>query len=170
MSEALTGLAYSLLGFVIGYIVGKAGAEVHEIKEVVAPDRHPAHEGQPQKKRGIVNLTKSRGVGVLLICLALVTVLLSTLTAIDLRNQADCRDRYNLRFYQAYVERARAADADRTSFNQMLYALNDPDLQKRRAAYVRYIADIKKTEAARAKNPLPYPPNPTGYCKTKNPK
>lgn len=168
MSEALTGLAYSLLGFVIGYIVGKAGAEVHEIKEVVAPDHHPAHEAPlPTKKRGIMNITKSRGLGVLLIILALVTVLLSTLTAIDLRNQADCRDSYNLRFYEAYVVRARAADSDRKSFNQMLYALNDPDLQKRRAAYVKYLDDIKKTDAQRKKNPLPFPPNPTGYCKNK---
>lgn len=169
MTEALSGLAYSLLGFVIGYIIGKAGKEVHDIKEVVAPDHHAAHEAKPTpKKRGLMHsITKSRGVGVLLIVLALVTVLLSTLTAIDLRNQAECRDRYNVRMFQAFVARAKANDLDRASFNQMLYALNDPDATKRRAAYVRYLADIKKTDAQRAKSPLPNPPDPNGFCKTK---
>ena len=168
MSEALSGLAYSLLGFVIGYIIGKAGAEVHEIKEVVAPDHHPAHEAHTVRKQGFMHaITKSRGVGVLLIVLALVTVLLSTLTAIDLRDQAECRDRYNMRFFQAYVTRSKAADADRASFNALIYALNSPDPDARRASYLRYVEEIKQTDTQRKKNPLPNPPDPTGFCKNK---
>jgi hypothetical protein len=169
MSEALSGLAYSLLGFVIGYIIGKAGAEVHDIKEVVAPGHHPAHEAKPTpRKQGLMHaITKSRGVGVVLILLALVTVLLSTLTAIDLRDQAQCRDRYNTRFFQAYVTRSKAADADRNSFNQLLYALNDPDPAKRRVSYQKYVDETKQTDAQRKKNPLPNPPDPTGFCQNK---
>lgn len=162
--EATSSLAYSLLGLVIGFALGRATREVHEIKEAVAPDPHPAHEKPPTRKQGRMSYVKSRTIGVMLIGLALVTVLMTSIVAIEDRRQNECFRNYNIAFAKAFQERALAADRDRISLNRMLIALNNPNAEVRRKVFENYLDEIALTDLERKKNPLPRPPDPARFC------
>jgi hypothetical protein len=170
--ETLHSLAYSTLGLIIGFMIGRLTREVHEVKEVVCPDEHtghvhPAHE-KPTGKQGPVPTTvliRSRTLGVMLIILSLVTVLLSTITAIDNRRKADCNRRYNIEFVRVFLERSKAADQDRDSLNKMLRGIDSPDRAVRERVFRDYLTEIAATEEQRKQNPLPAPPDPATFCK-----
>lgn len=163
VAEAVNSLAYSLLGLIIGFVLGRATKEVHEIKEkIVEPDHHPQHE-KPSRKQG-QGVMKSRTLGVMLIVLALLTVLMSSLTAVQDRAQSDCFRRYNVAFGKAFSERAKAADADRASLNKMLTAINTPDQATRARVYQQYLDELAQTDKQRKANPLPQPPDAAKFC------
>ena len=107
---------------------------------------------------------KSRVLGVMLLLLALLTVLMSSLTSIKDRQQADCFRRYNTEFVRVFTERAKASDADRASLSRLITGLNSPDREYRQRVYQKYLEELGETDKRRKANPLPQPPDPTTYC------
>jgi hypothetical protein len=168
--ETLHSLAYSTLGLIIGFVIGRLTREVHEVRETVCPDEHTGHVHPQHEKPGkqgampTTVLIRSRSLGVMLIILSLVTVLLSTITAIDNRKKADCNRRYNVEFVRVFLERAKAGDKDRASLNRMLTGINTPDQAVRQQVFRDYLEEIAATEQERRENPLPTPPDPKTFC------
>jgi hypothetical protein len=186
MNELLGNLAYSGLGFLLGYLVGGLRAEVHEIRETVC--QHPdhdemSHDGTPDEQAGTEMDTETRPlnekpwhkrftlnvvIGALLILLSLYTVVSSTRLSSSDKDQAECFTTYNLQFIKAYQARAFAADQDRESFNRLMLTLDNPNPKVRRDAFETYLADVRKTDEQRKKTPLPVPPNPEKFCERTN--
>jgi hypothetical protein len=176
LSDIVASLAWSALGFVAGYVVGAMRVEVHEIKETVC--EHPDHEHKEASQLGTrergdltmpkrllhKNFTVNVLVGGLIILLAVYTTITGAINSARDEEQARCFTNYNLQFIEAYQARARAADQDRNSFSKLILSLEDPDAADRRAAFSKYVEEVRDTDAQRRNTPLPEPPNPEQFC------
>jgi hypothetical protein len=151
LDELMRQLAASFAGLVIGWFCGSAyckGKVLHLIE-------HREH---------VPRWSDSRGLGIVLIVLALITTLMSSVTSYRAQEQARCFTAYNKEFVNAYTARAIAADKDRASFNNLVISLGSSDQQVRARVFAKYIEDIKATDEERKKNPIPNPPDPSKYC------
>jgi hypothetical protein len=155
--QVLAGCIYSLAGFLVGFLVGRITREVHEIRESVVPDTFASKDDHGQ------HATK---LGVVVIILSLLTVLGATFTGVQAKRQADCQNDYNARFVEAFQARAKASDADRSALNAMILGLADTTTSQaeRRAIFLGYVDQVKKSDATRKANPLPAPPDPRDLC------
>lgn len=158
MIDALLGVAYSLVGFVVGFLLGRVTREVHEIKEAVVPETF-ANEDSDHR----AHLTR---LGIVVIILSLATVTTSAMSTIAVYRQSDCLRDYNSRFTVAFNARAAASDADRTALNSMILSIADKTKtqKEREVAFTTYVQQVKDGNATRAKNPLPQPPDPRRLC------
>lgn len=156
--DVLTGLVYSVAGFMGGFTVGRLTREVHEIRETVMPDTFARKDSD-----GSQHATK---LGVAIIILSLLTVISAAFTAVQAKRQAQCQRDYNARFVEAFQARARAADADRAALNTMIIRIANQKSTpaERKRVVAEYVQSIEAGDAARKAHPLPQPPDPRDLC------
>jgi len=156
--DALLGTAYSLTGFVVGFLLGRVTREVHEIKETVVPETFAQEDAYHH--------TRATRLGIVVIILSLVTVVSSAMSTVAVYRQADCLREYNSRFTLAFNARATANDTDRKALNTMIVSIADRSLsqQERAAKFAAYVEQVKAGDRLRAEHPLPQPPDPRRLC------
>lgn len=154
IDELMRQLAASFAGLVIGWFCGSAYCQTRVLRMIEKHDRTP-------------RWSDSRTLGIVLIVLAILTTLMSSITSYQAQEQARCFTRYNTEFVKAYTARANAADKDRASLNNLIISLTNTDPAIRARVFSKYVEDIKATDRQREASPIPNPPNPNKYCERK---
>lgn len=158
VNELLLNIAYSLMGFGVGFFTGRLSRDVHDIKEAVVPNTFAKSDED--------DAVHPTALGIVVIVLSVLTVATSAYATFQTWEQADCTRDYNARFAVAFQARAKTNDADRTALNNMLVGIADQRLTRaeRTRIYNDYVAQVKRSNETRKKNPLPQPPDPADYC------
>jgi hypothetical protein len=165
ITYVLHALAWSGIGYFAGYIVGKIGCEVHQVREAVAPSSGDQEGWPPMRRRGD---RRSLIFGAFLVGLAALTVLLSAISLVRLESLTRCQANYAEQAAEATQARTRAAEDDREALNLLVRRVTDavasvPDADARRpqvqAALGDYTAAVREADAQREAQPFPAPPS-----------
>lgn len=97
-----------------------------------------------------------RGIGLVLVLVAVVSVLLVYARTEELRRLTACQADYNEAFKQANNEHTEAAKQDRAAIRVFLQALAATrDQQARTDAYQTYLRSLDEADARRSSHPIP---------------
>lgn len=112
----------------------------------------------------------SRAAGLILIVLALVTSVITIVTATRQHHLAECQAEYNVRFAEALRARQAATDSDRDALDAMIFTVTTAkDRDTVRNALDTYVSTRRRADAYRAAHPLPEPvptnATPAGGCR-----
>lgn len=142
--DLIAALCWSLAGFLAGWLVGRAGKDVHQIKEAVVSDDtdHP-----PPPRRAPVDRVRLTGAAVLVVAVASVAAMSWQVTV---RQRAvECQLDVMSRSAQITNARAELAAQDREALNTMIAAVFRPGDQGERQAYRDYLATLAANAQAR---------------------
>lgn len=152
--DVLAALAWSAAGFILGYLVGRAAREVHEIKEAVVEEKTE----QPTPKRPQRSRPETHQViGIVLVILALGSVMLMTKQLSDRQAEIECRADVLNETISTLDQRGQLASQDRAALDRFMGRVFSPDAtaQTARRAYVAYTRAVAANAEERAE--LAYP-------------
>lgn len=150
MGELVRSLAISMAGLIVGWFLGTAYCQWKAASE----------DDRPHPSRWL----GGRFLGIAIIVLAVVTTAMASVTSYEQQRQSQCFRDYNRDFVTSYTARVEAANKDRNALNALIISLDNPDPVARQTIFRNYIANIRITDAERAKHPVPTPPDPKDYC------
>lgn len=154
-SDVIAALAWSLAGFVVGFLGGRISRDVRDIRNAAVDDDE--YTG-PDRRRRRPPFGGDRLLGVFLILLAISTVTLLAVSNAQQRAIVDCQADVNRQLVEAINARGDSAAKDRKALNDMLQAvLTLPTPEQRRDALVDYLNTSKRTDEERARAPYPDP-------------
>ena len=185
-SDAISGLAYSLGGFVVGFMGARWWyVDVRSREHLM--DTGVERRSGDDRRHGDRRATASAPnliVGIVLVLIAVLSVAASTVAITQQQAQVDCQTRYNEAFAAALTERTNAAGEVREAFRAVTDAMrrviatvailqNRPPSQENEAQFIgaldnylkvtaEYDRQLAKSEQQREQNPLP--PPPTEVC------
>lgn len=152
MNEILASVSWSLIGFLLGWLVGREMLFISQIREAVVSEEERErtdHKVTPEKR--------SRLLGFIVVLLALLSVLEGAYYTWDTEKKTACQAHYNADFTKVVGLRAQWADDDKRALNKMLSdilgAAGQPG--KGRDILIKYIQSTERTDKLRAENPLP---------------
>ena len=153
-------LAWSLAGFLLGYLLGRAGREIHEVKEAVVTDTQCPTESR--RRPGVFGFVQTQWFGAILIILAVATVSVSGYTLNKQGRLLDCQTAYNIAYADALKERTMAAGTDRQATRDMvgtIAGIEAVPAEQRRGVYqsalTKFLTTTANADAQRNRNPLP---------------
>lgn len=154
-------LAWSLVGFALGWVVASLRHDLTQIKETVV------HEDPPPTPRHVTHHpSASRWLGIVVALLAAVTVVQGLIAQQKIADVTACQAEFNRDFAHASSLRSQLAAEDRAALNSMLIALyrqrNQPD-SARLDTFREWVKTTQANEVERANHPLP--DYPIGDCK-----
>jgi hypothetical protein len=131
---ALTTLAASIGGLIVGYWLGRMSREVHELREALMAEQDAHHatkarhgNGEPEIDRRSGDDRRQHGngfpnliVGILLVVLSVASISAGALSLARRNAAVDCQQAYNVAFSRALTERAQAAAFDRAAFTLLI--------------------------------------------------
>lgn len=146
-SSLVQSLAWSMLGFVLGYFLGRATGEVHIVNVKTDEDyRVPNH-----RRFDVV-------VGTSVIILSILSVILASMAISRRGDQVACQSQYNAAVADALRARTEAANEDRTALTKLVSGVaQSKSSEDTLRALNQYLATTRKTEQDRAETPLPDP-------------
>lgn len=150
--------AWSLAGFLLGWLLGHLGRTVQEIGEVVAMTQEPPRYVAPRRS----TVTWERAAGVVLVILAAVTLVTAAASARQLQAVTECQTSYNNALRDLLDQRSAATTRVRTAQREFITALSAPGvdtLDDARPALDRYRTAIVADADEREHTPVPAPPN-----------
>lgn len=151
IADLVQSLAWSVLGFLLGYAVGKTTRDVHIVN--VRDDSPPQKIPPSLRKFDAV-------IGTAVLLMAVLSVIMSSITLARLGDKIDCQARYNERVSEALTARTRAAADDRKAMLNLVTSAARADTREESvAALNRYLEAAADADAARARNPFPEPPS-----------
>lgn len=158
----VSSLAWSLAGFLLGWLLATLRQDVRIIRRAVMPNTPVA----TWRGHTMTAALATRVLGIIVSVLAIVTVA-STFIANDRINDATaCQAEYNRRFAEVQNLRARLAQEDRDALQNMLITL----YQRRGASqaeqlevFQQWVDTVRSSQRERKQNPLPELPR--GDCR-----
>lgn len=164
--DALVNLAWSSLGFLGGFIVGRMSRDVRDACADHADTSQESPVMPQQAPRRLAHALVGRVIGVLLILLALATLLASALSLQRQEEAVACQTRYAEAVARALNARTQVAAEDRAALVGAVLGVNavtatDPLVREAevRVALDGYLTAIRQGDERRAQNPLPDPPS-----------
>lgn len=163
--DLISGLVWSLIGFIAGYLVANLKMEMDQIKEAVVNDDSD-DSGQDEDRDGYAGGHGGPGgehrprfprwLGVVVILLAVVTVAQGVYFSRQARETSHCQAQFNSDFSTALTLRNGWAAEDRAQLTKMIdTVLTGATPEVRRKALEDYLAAVHKNDALRAQHPLP---------------
>ncbi|MFK0249293.1 hypothetical protein ACIQUM_31730 [Amycolatopsis azurea] len=171
MSELWTYLTesagWAVLGFVVGYLVGRAARDVHRVAIAITTEDTVPDPQLPAPRRRL--LTGQFVLGVVVVLLGVLTVAQGIATNNATRRITECQQAYSNGFADALDARASATTDAQNALDELMKTMSGyladspipPD--KVRAAIGDYLAKRAKAETERQQHP--YPPPPRDLCK-----
>lgn len=171
MDEFIASAAWSLLGFVIGWLVGREARTIETIKEAVVderPEEKTVSGGARMPEVVVVRQEQSphfpeptsdgsRTLGWIVIVLALFTILQAAYFTFENQQNVECQAKYNAAVAEVQNRRGEWIDEDRAvliDFFKTVY--NKPaDDEEELQAFRNLIRTYDRNSALRAENPLP---------------
>lgn len=143
MISLITGLCYSALGFILGWVAGRVGRGIP--KEPV--------EQLPQKRWWRVMRLM---LGIIILILVAYTVISGIVAAAHDRAVAECQTQLNQDFRTALVARSQAAANERTAQKTLLLVTSDPKTPQslKYQAIQDYLKTLDAADQTRADSPL----------------
>lgn len=150
--------AWSLAGFLLGWLLGHLGRRISNLEEVVSmpPSSRPAH------RPGRSPFTWERVAGVVLVVLSAVTIITAATSAHQLQRTTECQTAYNVALRDLLGQRTESTQRVRQAQRDFIAALAAPGvetLDEARPALDRYRGAIEADAAARDRTPVPAAPN-----------
>lgn len=161
--------AWSLVGFVGGWLLATVGRDVKDIREAVMHDEEapvaepPVHHVEAQVGRSD---TATRWLGIVVALLAIVTVAQALYLNRKQAEVVECQTNFNNTFSEVSTLRSKLANEDRLALQNMLLALyrqRGADEARRLETFREWVTTVERNEREREANPLPALPH--GDCK-----
>ncbi len=159
LSDLANSLAYSLIGFVLGWLIGYEARTLDYIRKAVKisgdMESDPGEDGDMTETRSSSTLGR---IGYAIIILSLLTILQSAYFSYTQRQVSQCLSDYNEDFSEVYDLRSKFAEYDREALTRFLdtYQQTPPPTETERLqALLALRADYARTEALRDKTPFP---------------
>lgn len=152
----LHAVAWSVGGFVLGYVVAGVSTDLHTIKEAVVPERKTP-------RRRLRPYLPDRALGVVLILLAILSVVGIAFFNHDRAERLDCQSRINGELVRTINERTRIYNADRQALDDLILTFatlrgtEAERRQKSREAFEAYVQTLSESAERRARFPYPDP-------------
>lgn len=152
----VTALGWSLAGFLLGYALGRAVREVHEIKEAVV-SKSPRTGSRPVRRIEVHQL-----IGALVVVLAVASVLVMAKQITDRQGEIECRADVLNETIEVLDQRAQLAGKDRAALDEFMSNVFSPDVDEEsaRRAYLKYTKRIARN--ADQRSDLTYPEDGCG--------
>ncbi|SFO82061.1 hypothetical protein SAMN05421810_10166 [Amycolatopsis arida] len=163
---AVESAGWALLGFIVGYLVGRAMRDVHHMATAI-----PTENTDPDPRRGQDRSRVPPGqvvLGVVILLLGGLTVTQGIISHSATRRVADCQATYNNSFADALDARSNATADAQAALDELLKTvsghLGQPPvpLDQVRAAIDHYLIERARANATRDQHP--YPPPPRDLC------
>lgn len=158
LSDLANSIAYSLIGFVLGWLVGYEARTLDYIRRSckISGDM----EGDPGEDESMTETRSSTlgRIGYAIILLSLLTILQSAYFSYTQRKTSECLSEYNKDFSEVYDLRSKFAEYDREAFTRFLdtYQQSPPPTEAERlSALLTLRADYARTEELRDQAPFP---------------
>lgn len=132
MSYVFTSLAWSLCGFLAGWLLGGLGRDL-----IGAP----------------LHLWTERVIGIVVVILAVVTMVTSVSVNARLENVISCQAAFNANYRQALADRNEATNQERDAQRKLILSITQGGNDQQ--ALTEYLDALNATNANRAENPLP---------------
>lgn len=144
-------IAYSLLGFVLGWLVGREARKIEEVHRVVVEEGEEMSESVAE-----VEKTPQSKFGVFLVVLAIFTVIQTAYFSYEQNRVTECLSNYNHSLAEVQNLRAQWLDQDRQAFIEFFDTYQgNPTEEERRAAFFNLIETYEKNTERRKSTPLP---------------
>lgn len=149
----LQSLGFSLIGFIVGYVLGELGPALcgwGEIGETVSqyPPRHPP-----------LAIVARYVAGIAILLLVVITMVIAVSANARLQGTIACQAQFNTTYRDALVERNEATDQERQAQRTLLltFVARNPSStpQQQETAIQNYLAVLAQSDQKRAANPLP---------------
>lgn len=150
--------AWSLAGFLLGWLLGHLGRKIHDLEEVVAM---PA-ASRPGYRPGRTPVTWERVAGVILVLLSAATIITAATSAHQLQQTTECQTAYNMALRDMLGQRTESTQRVRQAQREFIAALSTggvETLAEARPALDRYRVAIDADSADRDRTPVPVAPN-----------
>lgn len=151
IQDLLPSICWSLIGFLIGWLVGREMLFISQIREAVV--------SEDERQRTDHNIAdtpekRSRLLGFVVVTLAVFSVLQGSYYAYETKKSAQCQAQYNDDFAKVLQQRAVWADEDRRELTRTVESiLTGPNASRK--ALQDYLDTVAKNDKLRAENPLP---------------
>lgn len=158
LAYLINSAAWSVVGFISGWLLATVGRDVKDIKEAVVPDR--------VKQQRAPHPNGMRVLGIVVALLAIVTVVQGYMLSSKQAAVVECQATYNDRFAEATQRRAALADEDREALTNMLlglYRQRDDSERERLRTFEQWVETTQRNERYREAHPLPELPK--GDCR-----
>lgn len=152
-------LAWSLVGFVLGWLLASLRRDVTDIREAIVRDETTDEREHQRIDRA------SRVLGIIVALLAVVTVVQAYVFQRERAEVIGCQTQYNAAIADATRARAQLANEDRHALNTLLLSIYERrgDERAQLRAYTDWVNTTRRTEVERKQHPLPELPK--GDCR-----
>lgn len=151
MTELLASVSWSLIGFLVGWLVGREMLFISQIREATVPQ-----DERERTDHKVTPASRSRLLGFIVVLLALFSVVQGSFYTYDTQKTSQCQAQFNADFAKVIGLRAQWADENSQALNKMLDGvLNGATPEIRRKFLVDYLNIIHANDAKRAATPLP---------------
>ena len=159
LDTLMSGVAYSLFGFLVGWVVGHEAQVIEEIREAVM-DEHEDHTKKETKKRWTLpnKWNQPKFLGTVVVLLSLFTVMQTAYFTYQQRTVTECLADFNSDVSEVQNTRARWADEDRGALIDFFKTQSEdsqPTPEKTEEAFQTLIETYDLNTVRRAATPLP---------------
>jgi hypothetical protein len=163
-------VGWSLLGLIVGFLLGRATRDVHRIAATVDTTEedtmHHEPAGQPPRKRW---WSGEFILGVIVVLLGVLTVAQGTVQSQETTRLQQCQARYSDGFADALDARSESSDDSQKALDALVTTIGahlggaaPPDQQAMQQAINDYVQKRRTATQLRAQHP--YPPPPRDVC------
>jgi len=149
-NDLLPSFSWSLVGFVLGWLVGREMLFISQIREAVVPEE--------EIERTEPTLPSPRGnrlLGIVVIVLAIFTVAQGAYFSWENNQKADCQAQFNADFASVLAKRAQWANEDKAAEIKLWRDFLAAKPGQARSILQDYLVATARTDKLRAENPLP---------------
>lgn len=152
----VTALGWSLAGFLLGYMLGRAVREVHEIKEAVV-SKNPRPGTRHARRIDVYQV-----IGAFVVVMAIASVMVMTKQITTRQGEIECRADVLNETIEVLDQRAQIAGQDRAALDEFMAKVFSPDVDEESAhrAYLKYTKKIARHNDQRSD--LSYPEDGCG--------
>lgn len=157
LNELLPSISWSLIGFLLGWLVGREMLFVHRMKEPAMEDTDDTKGGPGQGSSDEHTHKSSRTLvlGIIISLLAVFTVLQGSYYTYETQKKATCQAQFNADFAKVIGLRAQWADEDKAAELKLFRDLLAAKPGSGSAILSEYLAATDRTDKLRRENPLP---------------
>lgn len=150
-NDLLPSLSWSLVGFVVGWLVGREMLFISQIREAVVPE---AEIERTEQK--LPAPRSSRLLGIVVIVLAIFTVAQGSYYAYENNKKSSCQAQFNSDFAKVIALRSQWANEDKAAEIKLWRDfLTTTQPAQSRKILEAYLEATTRTDKLRAENPLP---------------
>jgi hypothetical protein len=150
LNDLLPSFSWSLVGFTIGWLVGREMLFISQIREAVVPE-----EEIERTEQRLPAPNRNRLLGIVVIILALFTVTQGSYYAYETNKKSECQAQYNADFARVIGLRAKWSDEDKKAETKLWRDFLAAKPGQSRKILQTYLDATERTDKLRAENPLP---------------